>query len=625
MVFSLKHRFLIFLLIPVVLFVTVTGFVSFLFARQHLLTQWEESAKLMVEKAAHQIRMQIDAKRDLADLIAQAEDIPNGNVTQAFLIQKLSKSPGVRFVDIETVGFPRGTPLSEVCKSCSQMAPGSAGHLCFSDQGVTPLQEGPGEKPLFGRDLPYGTIHHDPDCCRIEVDTGGPMEFLAIGKCFGGIDGGVHKRLTISVSFRSFLEPVNEIVKQKGSYACLVSKDGEYLAHTEETMATKRRLGETGNALEKHVLKEMKTKDYGTILGPGRPPATVAHFHKVPTTNDWYVILFSDGHVILEPIITFRRIFFIAGILAVIAIAYLIHLNTVPVAKSVREIFEASQRVEQGDYSGALEEDRSDEIGQLKAGFNRMLAGLKERDLIERTFGRYVGKNIARELMKRPEALSLGGEKHTVTIMMADLRGFTSTAEGLQPEEVIAILNRYFARMIAIIDQYSGIIVDFYGDSVLAFFNGIAADVPRRAADAVSCALAMQKELAALSDENVKEGLPELNMGVGIHTGEVVVGNIGSEMRAKYGIVGSPVNETDRIQSAADAGTVLVSEATYELLSDVLVVSDSCERTLKGLHGPRCLYEVASMTPKRVLTAEGGSPDRGTRQPEVFTDTPRTE
>jgi class 3 adenylate cyclase len=212
--------------------------------------------------------------------------------------------------------------------------------------------------------------------------------------------------------------------------------------------------------------------------------------------------------------------------------------------------------------------------------------------------------------MKRPEALSLGGEKHTVSIMMADLRGFTSTAEGLQPEEVIAILNRYFARIIAIIDQHAGIIVDFYGDSVLAFFNGIDDDIKKRAADAVSCALAMQKELAALSEENVRDGLPELAMGVGVNTGEVVVGNIGSETRAKYGIVGSPVNETDRIQSAADAGTVLVSEATYELLSDVLFVSDSCEKTLKGLHGRRCLYQVASIYPKGALTKGVGSTDQ---------------
>ncbi len=602
MIFSLQRRFLIFLLIPVLLFVMGTGFVSFLFARKYLLAQWEESAQLMVEKAAHQIRMEIDAKRDLADLIAQAEDVPNGRLTQAFLIEKLVRSPGVRFVDIETIEVPRGAPLSDVCKSCSQGSPGSADHLCFSDENARKQQAGSSEKSSMSSDSSAAGTRSDPECCRIEVGSGGgPTEFLTIGKCFGGSDGRVHKRLTITVSFHSFLDPVRKIVRQKGSYACLVTSDGKYLAHTDATMAMRRKLGESGDPLEKRILKEIKSKNYGTILGSGMPPGTVARFHKVPTTNNWFVVLFSDGHVILEPMITFRSGYFIAGLFAVIVIAYLIHLNTVPVARSVREISEAAEKVERGDYTGALREDRSDEIGQLKARFNKMIAGLKERDLIERTFGRYVDKNIARDLMKRPEALSLGGEKHTVTIMIADLRRFTPTAEGLEPEEVIAILNRYFARMIAVIDQHTGIIVDFYGDSVLVFFNGIDADVPKRAADAVSCALAMQRELAALSRDNLRDGLPELKMGIGIHTGEVVVGNIGSETRAKYGIVGSPVNETDRIQSEAEADTVLISDATYELLSDLVVVSNTCERTLKGLHGRRCLHQVASMSLEGVL------------------------
>ena len=595
MIFSLQRRFLIFLLIPVVLFLLGTGFASFLFARNHLLKQWEESAKLSVEKAAHQIRMQLDEKRNLADLIAQAEEIPNGKITQAYLVQKMSRLPGVRFVDIETVELPKGVPASQVCNLCTGDSPGSPDHVCFSDRKPQEPQVNPFRNIFRNGDLLQGSVRHHPDCCRIELETGGPREFLTIGKCFGGTDGGFHKRLSINVSFHSFLDPVNKIVQQKGSYACLVTADGEYLAHTHERMALRRKLGETGDILEERVLKAIQANDYGTIMGPGRPPETVVRFHKVPTTADWYVVLFSDGRVILEPILKFRTGYFLAGLLAVAVIAYLIHLNTVPVARSVRAISEAAERVERGDYSGALQEDRSDEIGQLKGRFNRMVAGLKERDLIERTFGRYVDKSIARDLMKRPEALRLGGQKHTVTIMMADLRGFTSFSETLQPEEVISMLNRYFARMIAVIDRHAGIIVDFYGDSVLAFFNGIDADVSKRAADAVSCALAMQEELAVVSEDSVKEGLPELKMGIGIHTGEVVVGNIGSETRAKYGIVGSPVNETDRIQSHADAGAVLISEQTYELLGDTVQVSNTCEKTLKGLHGSRCLYEVASM------------------------------
>jgi adenylate cyclase len=240
-------------------------------------------------------------------------------------------------------------------------------------------------------------------------------------------------------------------------------------------------------------------------------------------------------------------------------------------------------------------EDRSDEIGELKRRFNQMIAGLKHRELIERTFGRYVDKAIAKELMNSPAAHKLGGHKQIVTVLMADLRGFTGTAEKLPSEEVIKLLNRYLGSMIAVIERHRGIIVDFYGDSVLVFFNGFQASVSERAYDAVKCGLEMHRELEQVSLENEKEGLPRLEMGVGVHTGEVVVGNIGSETRAKYGIVGSAVNETDRIQAEAQGGVTMISEQTYALVANRITVGAKCQACLKGLEGERDLYQVESL------------------------------
>jgi adenylate cyclase len=231
----------------------------------------------------------------------------------------------------------------------------------------------------------------------------------------------------------------------------------------------------------------------------------------------------------------------------------------------------------------------------LKRRFNLMVDGLKQKDIIEQTFGRYMDKRVADHLLNAPESLRLGGENHVVTILMADLRGFTQAAQKLPPEKVIKVLNRHFSCMINVIEKHEGIIVDFYGDSVLAFFNGVDSDVAARAADAVKCALEMQRECEDVSNRNATEGLPVLGMGIGIHTGEVVVGNIGSETRAKYGIVGSAVNETDRIQSLSKAGTVLISGQTHELLADSIVVGPKCEVGLKGLKGIRELYEVMAI------------------------------
>jgi class 3 adenylate cyclase len=119
--------------------------------------------------------------------------------------------------------------------------------------------------------------------------------------------------------------------------------------------------------------------------------------------------------------------------------------------------------------------------------------------------------------------------------------------------------------------------------------------VADRALDAVACALKMQTAVEATSRQNVEQGLPELSMGVGIHTGDVIVGNIGSEQRAKYGIVGSAVNETDRIQAVSQGGTVLISEQTYKLVADAIQVEATCKACLKGLDRARDLFEVRKL------------------------------
>jgi adenylate cyclase len=252
---------------------------------------------------------------------------------------------------------------------------------------------------------------------------------------------------------------------------------------------------------------------------------------------------------------------------------------------------------------------------ELRRRFNLMMEGLKQKDLIEETFGRYVDKKIARDLMKKPDLLKLGGEHHVVTIMMADLRGFTQAAERMSPDKVIKLLNRHFSRMISVIEKYDGIIVDFYGDSVLAFFNGVNSDVASRAAEAVNCALEMQREAERASEQNRRDGLPALAMGIGIHTGDVVVGNIGSEKRAKYGIVGSAVNETDRIQSLAQEGAIMISARTYELISDRVVMSGKSQVRLKGLSGVRDLYLVEAMDSPHLPVAQSTEIDCPERDP----------
>jgi class 3 adenylate cyclase len=159
-------------------------------------------------------------------------------------------------------------------------------------------------------------------------------------------------------------------------------------------------------------------------------------------------------------------------------------------------------------------------------------------------------------------------------------------AETLSPEAIIRMLNHYFSHMIGVVEAHHGIIVDFFGDSVLVFFDPFDGPLRPAVLRAVRCGLAMQAEMEIFSKEMAADGLPVFEMGVGIHAGEVVVGNIGSDSRAKYGIVGTAVNLAQRIQAAAEGGQVVVSGAVLRCASDGLRTEHSFETNLKGIREP---------------------------------------
>jgi class 3 adenylate cyclase len=180
-----------------------------------------------------------------------------------------------------------------------------------------------------------------------------------------------------------------------------------------------------------------------------------------------------------------------------------------------------------------------------------------------------------------------------VALVFGDLRGFTPIAETLSPEATIHLLNSYFAGMIAVIRKHHGIIVDFIGDAILAFFDPLEAPLGRAVSRALACSLEMQTEMSAVNARSAAHGLPVMEMGIGLHAGEVVVGNIGSETRVKYGIVGSAVNLTHRIQAEAQGGEIILSGEALGQLSPAPAIKRSFEAHLKGVQQPLTLFVVA--------------------------------
>jgi adenylate cyclase len=186
---------------------------------------------------------------------------------------------------------------------------------------------------------------------------------------------------------------------------------------------------------------------------------------------------------------------------------------------------------------------------------------------IRATFGRYLSDDIVTEILERPEGLELGGDLREVTIMMSDIRGFTTLSEQMSPDRVVRMLNRYLGAMTEIILGYQGTIDEFLGDAILAVFGA-----PRQHGDdpgqAARCALAMQRAMDDINRANRAEGLPELHMGIALNTGTVIAGNIGSERRSKYGFVGHAMNVTSRIEDVSGPGEILVASSTRDALLD---------------------------------------------------------
>jgi adenylate cyclase len=198
------------------------------------------------------------------------------------------------------------------------------------------------------------------------------------------------------------------------------------------------------------------------------------------------------------------------------------------------------------------------------------------------TFGRYLTDEIVATVLDSPAGLKMGGEKRKITMLMADLRGFTSLSERLPPERVVALLNRYLTTMVSVVKKYQGTIDEFIGDAIFVLF-GAPIWQEDDAQRAVACAVAMQLAMDSVNEENKREGLPEVEIGIGVHTGQVVVGNIGSAERTKYGVVGSQVNLTSRIQSFTTGGQILISETTRREVGPILKLGKQMEVKAKGI------------------------------------------
>ena len=214
--------------------------------------------------------------------------------------------------------------------------------------------------------------------------------------------------------------------------------------------------------------------------------------------------------------------------------------------------------------------------------------------LLSDTFGRFLSDEIVKSLLDTPDGLALGGKKRELTVMMSDLRGFTALSEKMNPQDLISMLNHYLGEMTDVIQKHGGTIIEFIGDGIMTLFGApVESDIS--AEQAVSAAVEMQMRMEDINIWNRTNGFPQLEMGIGIHTGDMIVGNIGSEKRTKYGVCGSNVNLCGRIESYTTGGQIIISPTTREQVKAVLAVEEEFTVKPKGVEEPILLSRITGI------------------------------
>ena len=269
------------------------------------------------------------------------------------------------------------------------------------------------------------------------------------------------------------------------------------------------------------------------------------------------------------------------------------------IARPLGALAEAARRIRRGNLDVPPLPATRDEIGVLGRAMSDMADALRDRELVRSVLGRFVNPELAERVLRDRDALRLGGELRDVTVLFSDLRDFSELSEHLGAEAVIQLVNRYLAAITPVILRHNGTIVDFLGDGIFVLFGAPFAREDA-ASQAIRCAWAMQGAMDEVNIESRKHGVPEIGMGIAVHSGRAVVGNIGSEDRVKYGAVGPPVNMAARLQTYAGAGEILVSASTLLRGGAIAVVDGGRTIDLKGRVLPMTAYRLVGLTAEEI-------------------------
>jgi len=388
----------------------------------------------------------------------------------------------------------------------------------------------------------------------------------------------------------------------ESGHAMLVNHDGRILGHPDP--------GRISEDISDCPAVQLGLKgNNGSVVAPNKAGTKRLFFYRslkgIGTVNPKPMVMVTemDEKEAVSPLLALKyRFLFGIGfiVLACLVIAQQLSSYIKAPFQTLLHMFE---RVQAGDLSVQPRVRARDEIGQLEAGLDRMVEGLRERDMVKELFGRYVTTQVSERVLNG--RVKLGGECRRVTILFSDIRDFTSTSEQMEPMEVVAFLNEYFSEMVEAVFEYGGVLDKFLGDGMMAVFGSFD-DEPDHPRMAIMAALRMKALLGKINGKRSITGQAPIKIGIGIHTDDVIAGNIGSQRRLEYTVIGDGVNTCARVESLNKefGTTILITSTTYDEVKDIFECRLMPEMQMKGKARTLKFYEVVC------LKSQGTGPSR---------------
>jgi class 3 adenylate cyclase len=403
-------------------------------------------------------------------------------------------------------------------------------------------------------------------------------------------------RAMISARF-DLASEFNRLIRQstfnQSGYAVIVDGEGQIIAHPDV-----RHLDEDV-AAHPAVQAARASRGVGSLVAKSPEGATKLYVYRAlknPSSisqQPWVLLTEVDRDEELAGLRQLRRELALGVALVLFSSILIGQQLSSSISDPLHRLGEFARRIGGGDLTARTAISGRDVSGRLSAALNDMATGLQERDHVKEVFGRYIATQVSDKLLKGE--VNLGGEARRVTILFSDIRNFTGMSEAMAPQQVVAFLNDYFSEMVDAVFEHGGVLDKFMGDGLMAVFGSVG-DETDHARHAVQAALRMKALLAKINGVRGMSGMPPIAIGIGIHTDEVVVGNIGSRKRLEYTVVGDGVNTTSRLQTLNKefGTTILVSETTHEAIAADFECRRMPEAHLRGKTRNLQFYEVIS-------------------------------